>query len=51
MIRRAEGGTEKGLMQVDRSHKQHLYEIYCLQIQMAEREEETREREVLAQHR
>ncbi len=24
-------------MQVDRSHKQHLYEIYCLQIQMVER--------------
>lgn len=24
-------------MQVDRSHRQHLYEIYCLQIQMVER--------------
>lgn len=23
-------------MQVDKSHKQHLYEIYCLQMQMAE---------------
>lgn len=51
MIRRLEGGVEKGLVQVDRSHKQHLYEMYCLQMQMAEREEETRERQVLAQHR
>lgn len=24
-------------MQVDRFHKQHLYKIYCLQIQMVER--------------
>lgn len=39
MIKRAEGGIEKGLVQVDRSHKQHLYEIYYQQIQMAEREE------------
>lgn len=38
-IRRAERerGVEKGAVQVDRSHKQHLYEIYCLQIQMVER--------------
>lgn len=34
-------GTDKqsggaGGLQVDRPHKQHLYEIYCLQIQMVE---------------
>lgn len=42
---RAQGGIEKGLMQVDMSHKQHLYEIYCLQIQMAERQEGEKEGE------
>lgn len=37
-IRRAEGGIEKEGLQVDRSHKQHLYEIYCLQVQMVQRQ-------------
>lgn len=40
-----ERGLEKGSRQVDRSRKQHLYEIYSLQMQMVERDGEEEKRE------